>query len=346
MADGDDTGLIERIDDVLKANIPLVDDRRLTTHAWLRWFYDFRRTVGRNFDTAGLATDQSVAGRIEALEEAIKDLRLREQRQEIEAALAASDLAPAAVAGVSEQAIERRDIEEIRQRVATLESATGAPLAASSLAEALETIREQATADALSLAPAAEMGQLFKPRSLVQWVDPSQMYLPVTQPAIGPNIYETVANGSAWRCFEFAPGTLVTDNDNVLFMATPPDRWDGVSVICRAVWSHPATVTNFLVAWRFQAGQYIDAASGAAALSSESANVAPDIGGITDAIYISFATAVVPANLSPTSTGFAWSPLLFRAGRRNQSEGGTGLAVNARLLGIVLIWGIRPEATS
>jgi len=168
----------------------------------------------------------------------------------------------------------------------------------------------------------------------------------VTQPAAGPNVYETVVNGSVWRCFEFAPGTLAADNDNVEAIVTPPMRWDGTPVTARFYWTHPATTTNFLVAWRVQAGVYYDNSSGAAALSAENVAINQDVGGTTDNVYLSGGIGVTPANVSAANVNFVWAPILFRFGRRNNSEGGIGLAVNARLLGVALIWNLRPDATS
>lgn len=358
--------IFEEVEDVATPREALVNSRNAPADTWWRWFWNFRRVVNANFETIGVDDFASAfAGRLAALEEEIRQLRLREMVREIDAALAdvppahefvlSGDVAPAREAiqpadvlpttaeRVPDQIVSVSDVEEIRQRVAALEGVVGAPVAAIGLAEALEVIREQAVGDALSLVPSAETGQLFRSRQIVQFIDTSQMYLPVTQPAAGPNIYETVVNGSAWRCFEFAPGTLAADNDNVEFIITPPLGWDTAPVAVRFIWTHSATVTNFLVAWRAQAGQYIDSSSGTAALSAENANVVQDIGGTTDSVYISVGTAVTPANVTPTNTGFAWSPLLFRVGRRNNSEGATGLAINARLLGVALLWGIKPQ---
>lgn len=308
------------------------------SRSFVSWVYGLYSTVSSNADTAGISEfSANFGGRLSALEEEIRALK---------------ETAPAVAERAPDQAVAVSDVEELRQRVVTLEGSIGSPMAASSIADALETVREQAVADALSLAPAVETGQLFKPRTFAQLIDPAQMYLPTTQPAAGPNMYETVAGGSAFRCFEFAPGTLAADNDHVEFLTTPPDRWDGGQIGYRAIWSHSATATNFLVAWKLQAGAYYDNVSGTAALSSETATgaVMGDTGGTTDNVYISSASAtqaiVTPANITPTVAGQPYSPILFRFGRRNQSESTTGLAVNARLLGVVLIWGIRAEALS
>lgn len=375
------TPLYSSVDEVVPPRGSVLDRTGQFVRSWWTWLWNFRRTVNDNFETAGVEDfSANYGGRLTALEEEIRELRLRDQAREIEASfgdvsparetiqtsevapafeiiqpvdvapatepVAPQDVTPAAAERAPEQTVTVSEVEELRQRVGALEGMTGTPSVASSLAEALEVIREQATADVLSLAPAVETGQLFKPRQWVQFIDPGQMYLPVTQPASGPNVYETVVNGSAWRCFEFAPGTLAADNDNVLFMVTPPPGWDLSPVVGRVIWSHPATVTNFFVAWRFQAGQYIDGSSGTAALSAEGGAALQDIGGITDAIYLSVGTFVTPVNLTPANTGFAWSPLLFRVGRRNQSEGVVGLSVNARLLGVALVWNLRPTAAS
>jgi hypothetical protein len=361
--------LYSEIEEVITPREAMVNARGMTKDSWWKWLWNLRRVVNDNFETLGVEDFSSAfAGRLTALEEEIRQLWLRDQARESEPlaadvppareAVQSVDVAPAAEAvqradvtpAVAERAPEQllsvSDVEEIRQRVTALEGSVGALVAVSSIAEALEGVREQAIADALSLGPAVETGQLFKPRQWVQFIDPSQMYLPVTQPAAGPNIYETGVNGSAWRCFEFAPGTLVVDNDNVEALVSPPLGWDGTPVGVRFFWTHAATVTNFVAAWRAQAGAYYDNTSGTAALSAENANVIQDVGGVTDNIYLSTGTLVTPASVSMLNVSNAFAPLLFRFGRRTQSESGVGLAVNARLIGVALIWNLRPFAAA
>lgn len=330
---------------------------------WYRWFGWVPFLFNENFQSAGASdTSTSDGGRIAALEERVKQvegvegrlLAVAAQIQQDIASVAATpapahDAPPVYVPPAAVLVIDGVTADQLANRIAALESAAAVPQPVGQIEQQMQQIAEAVVADAigqmpafdltppdnLGAAPAVELGQLFKGRTYTQLVPLSTMYLPTTQPAAGPNMYETVVGGSAFQCWEFAPGTLAADNDNVEFLLTPPEGWTGGPLQVRFIWTHAATVTNFLVAWSCIAQQYQDAGSGTGAFSGEV--VVQDVGGITNAIYTSGTLALTPANVTAFTAVPAF-PVLFKAKRRNQSESTVGLAVNARLVGLQVVW--------
>jgi hypothetical protein len=112
-------------------------------------------------------------------------------------------------------------------------------------------------------------------------------------------------------------------------IAMPQDYTGGV-IYCKAYWLHPATTTNFGVAWGLQAVSFsnddtMDAAQGTGVL-------VVDTGGTTSDLYIGDLSAAITIAGTPVAGDF----VNFRIYRKHDDAGDT-MAVDAYLLGM-LVW--------
>ncbi len=108
-----------------------------------------------------------------------------------------------------------------------------------------------------------------------------------------------------------------------------PESWNESTVTFRAVWTHPATTTNFGVVWDLQGlacsdDDTIDAAYGTAVTST-------DTGGTTSDLYISPESSAITIAGTPQP-----GDMVFYRLSRVTGNGSDTMAVDAKLLGIVL----------
>lgn len=111
------------------------------------------------------------------------------------------------------------------------------------------------------------------------------------------------------------------------FYIAPPKKWDNGTITFKPYWAHPATTTNFGVAWGLQAvslsdDDTIDAAFGTQVLVT-------DTGGTTSDLYIGSESAAVTIAGTPATEDM----IVFRLGREVADAADT-LAVKAYLLGV------------
>jgi len=110
-----------------------------------------------------------------------------------------------------------------------------------------------------------------------------------------------------------------------------PADWDGGTVTAKFYWTHPATETNFGVAWGLQGISYgndeaLDAAYGTEVVTA-------DTGGTTSDVYVSAASGAI--TLSGTPAGGEY--VQFRC-RRKYDDAGDTMSVAAYLIGILLTY--------
>ena len=117
---------------------------------------------------------------------------------------------------------------------------------------------------------------------------------------------------------EYAEGTIAMPSD-----------WDAGVVTAKFHWMHPATTTNFKVAWALQGVSLADDDAGDASWGT--AVQVNDIGGTTNDIYVS------PASGNITIAGAGASELVqFRVYRVADDATNDTLAVDAKLLGVMV----------
>jgi hypothetical protein len=158
------------------------------------------------------------------------------------------------------------------------------------------------------------------------WVPAVAMYdRGSSAPALG-----TFTSGSSnlpvtARTLDFDP----TTEEFVYFWVAMPKSWNEGTITYRAVWSHPATVTNFGVVFNL----YANAFSNDDTLNANAGTpgAAVDTGGTTDDLYISDESAAVTVAGTPAEHDIVH----FRLNRVPGNASDT-LAVDARLHGIIL----------
>jgi hypothetical protein len=110
-----------------------------------------------------------------------------------------------------------------------------------------------------------------------------------------------------------------------------PKSWNESTLTFIPVWSHPATTTNFGVAWALSAvaisnDDALDAAFGTSAGST-------DTGGTTNDLYHGPESGALTVGGTPAAEDY----VNFRI-HRSVGDGGDTLAVDARLHGILLLY--------
>ena len=108
-----------------------------------------------------------------------------------------------------------------------------------------------------------------------------------------------------------------------------PSSWDEGTVTAKFYWTHPATATNFGVSWELAAVAFanddaLDTAFG-------TAQEIDDTGGTTNDLYISAETPAITVAGAPG----AGELVAFRV-KRDPADAGDTLAVDAKLIGVVL----------
>jgi hypothetical protein len=134
-------------------------------------------------------------------------------------------------------------------------------------------------------------------------------------------------------------GTLdfdTTTQEFAQFIIRMPKSWDEGTVTFRAIWSHPATATNFGVAWALAGVALSDNEAGDTAFGTAviaGASGTGDTGGTTNNIYITPESAAITIGSSPVAEDL----VMFQV-NRTVADGADTLAVDARLHGITLYY--------
>lgn len=113
-----------------------------------------------------------------------------------------------------------------------------------------------------------------------------------------------------------------------------PKKWNAGTITFAPVWSHPAAVTNFGVSWGLQAVSIAD--NEAMAVAFGSAQTSLDTGGTTDTQYIGPTSSAITIGGTP----IAGEVVYFRVYRDADDATNDTLAVDARLHGIMIFYGI------
>lgn len=138
---------------------------------------------------------------------------------------------------------------------------------------------------------------------------------------------ETATNKVMVETFDFD----TTTQEYVQFYWVPPISWDRGTLTARFVWLHGSTTVNFGVAWGLQAVCFSndDALEAAFGTGVEVA----DTGGTTNDVYLSDETAAITPAGSPQDLD-----LMILQAYRNPGHASDNLAVDAKLIGIILYW--------
>jgi hypothetical protein len=113
------------------------------------------------------------------------------------------------------------------------------------------------------------------------------------------------------------------------FSIPMPSSWNRGTITFVPVWSHPATTTNFGVAWSLQAVAVSNDDTIAAAFGTAVTSV--DTGGTTDDIYFGPESSAITVGGTPQSRDMVF----FRVSRET-GNGSDTMAVDARLHGITV----------
>lgn len=138
---------------------------------------------------------------------------------------------------------------------------------------------------------------------------------------------ETATNKVMVETFDFD----TTTQEHVQFDWVPPTSWDRGTLTARFVWLHGATTVNFGVAWGLQAVCFSndDALEAAFGTGVE----VTDTGGTTNDVYLSDETGAITPAGSPADLD-----LMILQAYRNPGHASDNLAVDAKLIGIILYW--------
>lgn len=136
---------------------------------------------------------------------------------------------------------------------------------------------------------------------------------------------ETTTNRVMIKTLDFDTSTA----EYAQFAIQMPKGWDESTLVCQFIWSHPATATNFGVAWEIAAVAFAD--DDAADTAFGTAVTVTDTGGTTNDIYITAESSAMTVAGSPGAEEY----VVFQVNRA-PANGSDTLAVDARLHGIKL----------
>lgn len=120
-----------------------------------------------------------------------------------------------------------------------------------------------------------------------------------------------------------------TTEEYAQFAIPMPASWNESTVTFQALWSHDATTTNFGVVWALQGVAVSD--DDTIAASYGTAQTVSDTGGTTDDLYVSPESSAITIAGTPGARDMVYFRLYRKA-----ADGSDTLAVDARLIGIVL----------
>lgn len=127
---------------------------------------------------------------------------------------------------------------------------------------------------------------------------------------------------------------LAYDNTNIedaVFSIAMPKDWNEGQISAQFVWFHPATVTNFGVTWNLFALAYSNNEDIVG--TGHGNGTVTDTGGTTNRLFISDETSLFTVGNSPNEGD--WVQFICR---RNPTDGGDTLAVDAFLIGIRIFY--------
>lgn len=136
---------------------------------------------------------------------------------------------------------------------------------------------------------------------------------------------ETTTNDVMLVTFDFDASA----SEAVQFSMPMPDSWDEGTITFQPVWSHPATATNFGVAWEMSARAFSNDDALDAAFGTGQTSI--DTGGTTDDIYVGPESAAITIGGTPVAGDF----VVFKVSRLPANASDT-LAVDARLHAVKL----------
>jgi hypothetical protein len=120
-----------------------------------------------------------------------------------------------------------------------------------------------------------------------------------------------------------------TTQEFAQFSITMPKSWNEGTVTFAPVWSHAATTTNFGVVWQLQG--YAASDNDAIPTAYGTAQISTDTGGTTNNKYFGPASSAITIAGTPV----AEDTVFFRVARA-PADGGDTMAIDARLMGLVL----------
>ena len=181
-----------------------------------------------------------------------------------------------------------------------------------------------ADACVMELHPSGDIGSIAGKQTI--WVPASAMYRATA--AAGPAAAQFLAGSLVANYLAFDPSTF--EDANALI--SMPKSWDLGALTARFYWFHPATTTNFTVAWTFYAKAYGDNESLDGA-SYGGGVIINDTGGTTNQNYISAEGGSFTTSGTPVA-----NDLLHFIFRRLSTDGSDTLAVDALLLGVQIYY--------
>lgn len=158
------------------------------------------------------------------------------------------------------------------------------------------------------------------------WV-PAIALTPATTNGAAAVQVELTAGRPEIAALEFDPTTA----QFAQFAVAMPKNWDLGTVKAQFYWAHPSTTTNFGVVWTVAGvaisdDDTIDVAYG-------TAQSVTDTGGTTNDLYVSAFTSAVTIAGTPAAGDIVYFHIA-----RDPAAGGDTMAVNARLIGMKLIY--------
>lgn len=122
-----------------------------------------------------------------------------------------------------------------------------------------------------------------------------------------------------------------TTTESAHFSIPMPEGWNEGTIQFEALWMHPATTTNFGVAWSLEAVCVSN--DDTLAVNFGTAVIVTDTGGTTNDYYRTSRSAAVTAAGTPQS-----ADIMYLKVSRVPSDGGDTLAVDAGLIGLRLYY--------
>lgn len=156
------------------------------------------------------------------------------------------------------------------------------------------------------------------------WIPATAMVPRTTNPPASGSV-ETTTNKRMISSLDFDPAT----EEFAQFAVNMPKSWNEGTMTAVFWWSHPAAATNFGVVWKIKAAASgdddpLDSAWGTAVTVT-------DTGGTTNDIYRTAETAAMTAAGTP-----AENDVVYFEVSRDAANGSDNLAVDARLIGVML----------
>jgi hypothetical protein len=158
------------------------------------------------------------------------------------------------------------------------------------------------------------------------WVPATAMIPRITNGAALGSV-EMATNKNMLKTLDFDP----TTQEFAQFHIRMPKSWDESTLTFQALWSHPATATNFGVAWALEAVAVSD--DDALDVAFGTAQQVTDTGGTTNDLYHSPKSSAITVGGTPVAEDL----VQFQV-KRVPADGADTLAVDARLHGVLVFY--------